>query len=68
MLKFIVNVFVDLIVAYMSTLFGAMIYYTVSENATQYEGHVLFQFIITLIALRFYRVISFFANRHGQSE
>lgn len=65
MIIFIRNVGVDIIVAYMSTLIGAMIYFTFAK--TPPDEPVFLQFLITLLALRFYRIGSFI-KRHGQSE
>jgi len=67
MIKFFVNVFVDVIFAYLATLLGSMIYYTIENSATSYEGHLFLQFIIALIAIRFYRAVTF-VIRYGQSK
>lgn len=67
MIKFIVNLGIDLIISYMATLLGAMLYFTFFKNATTYDEHIFLQFIITLLALRCYRAISFIKS-HGQSE
>ena len=67
MLKVFINVFVDLIFAYLAMLFGSMIYYTIENSATSYEGHLFLQFIIAFIAIRFYRAVAF-VIRHGQPK